>query len=55
MIFALHYMHRHYGAPAASPRGLGFPGDGEPTFWDFVYFAYTVGMTAPASSCMGRS
>lgn len=49
MIFALHYMHRHYGDGAVSTKGLGFPGDGEPRFWDFVYFAYTIGMTFQTS------
>ena len=49
MIFALQYMHRHYGATAAAPKGLGFPGDAEPRFWDFVYFAYTIGMTFQTS------
>ena len=49
MIFALHYMHRHYGATASAPKGLNFPGDGEPGFWDFVYFAYTIGMTFQTS------
>ena len=49
MIFALHYMHRHYGATATAPKGLNFPGDGEPGFWDFVYFAYTIGMTFQTS------
>ena len=49
MIFAMQYMHRHYGASASGPKGLGFPGDSEPRFWDFVYFAYTIGMTFQTS------
>ena len=49
MIFAMQYMHRHYGASASAPKGLGFPGDSEPRFWDFVYFAYTIGMTFQTS------
>ncbi len=49
MIFSLQYMHRHYGAAAEASKGLGFPGDEEPTFWDFVYFAYTIGMTFQTS------
>ena len=47
MIFALQYMHRHYGA--ATTKGLSFPGEAEPCFWDFVYFAYTIGMTFQTS------
>ena len=49
MIFALHYMHRHYGDGATATKGLGFTGDGDPRFWDFVYFAYTIGMTFQTS------
>ena len=47
MIFAQEYMHRHYGTKKAN--GLNFPGDGEPGFWEFVYFAYTIGMTFQTS------
>jgi len=49
MIFALHYMHRHYDDGGESNHGLTFPGGGEPRFWDFVYFAYTIGMTFQTS------
>ena len=55
MIFALHYMHRHYGASASAPKGLDFPGDAEPCFWDFVYFAYTIGMTFQTSDVALRT
>ena len=47
MIFALQYMHRHYGA--ATTKGLSFPGEAEPCFWDFVYFASSIGMTFQTS------
>jgi uncharacterized membrane protein len=49
MIFALEYMHRYYADEAASQKGLDFPGDSEPGFWEFVYFAYTIGMTFQTS------
>ena len=49
MIFALEYMHRHYRATSATAKGLSFPGDDEPCFWDFVYFACTIGMTFQTS------
>ncbi len=55
MIFALHYMHRHYGASASAPKGLDFPGEAEPCFWDFVYFAYTIGMTFQTSDVALRT
>lgn len=48
MIFALEYMHRYY-VPTSSHKGLDFPGETEPTFWEFVYFAYTIGMTFQTS------
>jgi uncharacterized membrane protein len=47
-IYALHYAHLGYGA-AAKCLGLSFPGDAEPTYWDFVYFAFTLGMTFQTS------
>lgn len=44
-IFALHYAHEFYDEQTG--RGLAFPGDDEhPDYWDFVYFAFVIGMTA---------
>ena len=34
-IFALHYAHEYYSGGRRS-GGLGFPGGGEPDYWDFV-------------------
>ncbi len=48
MIFALEYLHRHH-TTAAAAKGLDFPGASEPGFWDFVYFAFTIGMTFQTS------
>ena len=49
-VYALHYAHlfysRDHGGDAA---GLAFPGNGEPDYWDFVYFAFTLGMTFQTS------
>jgi uncharacterized membrane protein len=44
-IFALHYAHEYYardagGAPA---RGLAFPGEENPDYWDFLHFAIIIG------------
>jgi uncharacterized membrane protein len=47
-IFALHYAHEFYGDGGAG--GLAFPGEEEePDYWDFIYFAFVVGMTSQVS------
>lgn len=44
-MFALHYAHEFYDQTGVP--GLAFPGgEGEPDYWDFVYFALVIGMTA---------
>ena len=50
--FALHYAHEFYRDE--KPGGLAFPaGDDDtpdhPDYWDFVYFAFVIGMTAQTS------
>jgi uncharacterized membrane protein len=47
-IFALHYAHAFYGAHLRK-SGLNFPGDGQPDYWDFIYFAFVIGMTFQVS------
>ncbi len=50
-VLAFHYAHLFY-APAGRRKnagGLEFPGTKEPTTWDFLYFSFTVGMTAQVS------
>jgi uncharacterized membrane protein len=47
-IFALHYAHDFYGGPARQD-GLKFPGDQQPDYWDFIYFAFVIGMTFQVS------
>ena len=47
-VYALHYAHLAYG-DAAKCNGLSFPGTDEPLYWDFVYFAFTLGMTFQTS------
>jgi uncharacterized membrane protein len=46
-IFALHYAHDFYGGGRRG--GLRFPEDNQPDYWDFVYFAFVVGMTFQVS------
>jgi uncharacterized membrane protein len=47
-IFALHYARDFYGVGRRA-RGLKFPGDDKPDYWDFVYFAFVIGMTFQVS------
>lgn len=47
-IFALHYAHDFYGSGERA-NGLKFPGDDKPDYWDFVYFAFVIGMTFQVS------
>ena len=43
-IFAVHYAHEYYVGPADEPaRGLEFPGDNSPDYWDFMYFSFIIG------------
>ncbi len=54
-IFALHYAHDYYlpngteGAGEAVHEGMAFPGSRPPTYGDFVYFSFTIGMTFQVS------
>jgi uncharacterized membrane protein len=49
-IYALHYAHLAYsrGEPDHC-AGIEFPGTTYPVYWDFVYFAFTLGMTFQTS------
>jgi uncharacterized membrane protein len=48
-IFALHYAHEYYAEHGGAGGGLTFPGDPEPTYWDFVYFAFGIGTATQVS------
>ena len=48
-IFALHYAHEFYGEHGARKSGLQFPGEGQPDYWDFIYFSFVIGMTFQVS------
>jgi uncharacterized membrane protein len=50
LLFALHYAHEYYGdrfdesSKAMEDRkGLHFPGDRDPTYGDFLYYAFVIG------------
>ncbi|MDB5446802.1 MAG: putative rane protein [Phenylobacterium sp.] len=49
LIFALHYAHGYYDrdeASATDARGLRFPGEEEPDYWDFLHFAVIIGVAS---------
>ena len=48
-VFAFHYARRYYqphGGSDGHPRGLRFPGEREPDYMDFLYYACVIGMTS---------
>jgi uncharacterized membrane protein len=50
--FAFRYAHEFYARDAGGPdvdRGLDFPGEKEPDYLDFLYFALVLGMTFQVS------
>ncbi len=47
IVYALHYAHLYY--LEGQPGGLDFSGHGDPDYADFVYFAFTLGMTFQTS------
>jgi uncharacterized membrane protein len=55
LLFAIHYAHAFYDDsptahdPKAVARGLEFPGEKDPDYWDFLYFSFVVGMTCQVS------
>jgi uncharacterized membrane protein len=48
-IYAFHYAHLAYVHPTKGCAGLEFPNTQLPLYWDFVYFAFTLGMTFQTS------
>jgi uncharacterized membrane protein len=43
-MFALHYAHDYYGCLSGSSKGgLCFPGEEQPDYGDFMYFAFVIG------------
>jgi uncharacterized membrane protein len=52
LVFMLHYAHMFYARAAdgkGDHGGFHFPGSPEPDYWDFLYFAFTAGMSFAAS------
>lgn len=57
VVFAIHYAHEFY-APRGKDRAghcLGFAGEGDPDYWDCLYFATTVGATSQTSDTEVRT
>ena len=58
MTFTLHYAHEFY-RPSERSRdeigGLVFPGETKPDYWDFLYFATSIGATSQTSDVGIRS
>jgi len=50
-VYTLHYAYLYYlGAEGGGDKGgLSFPEREEPDYWDFAYFAFTLGMTFQTS------
>jgi uncharacterized membrane protein len=53
--FTLHYAHEYYAPAHFSEDGstaLTFPGDAKPDYWDFFYFATSLGAASQTSDVM---
>jgi uncharacterized membrane protein len=57
MVYALHYAHLFYQTDehGRDRGGIDVPGTDEPEYWDFVYFAFTLGMTFQTSDVEMRT
>ena len=57
MIYTLHYAHIFYAADGSGQDrgGIVFPGTREPNYWDFIYFAFCLGMTFQTSDTEVRT
>ncbi len=55
--FTLHYAHEYYAPNAGrdAAAGLIFPSDAAPDFWDFFYFATSIGATSQTSDVAIKS
>ncbi len=49
VFYAFYYAHRYYDVDEADPtlpvrKGLSFPNDEPPDYWDFLYYSFTIAM-----------
>jgi uncharacterized membrane protein len=57
-MFTLHYAHDYYRPDPRSAEaagGLEFPGDAHPDYWDFFYFATSIGAASQTSDTLIKS
>jgi uncharacterized membrane protein len=58
VVFTLHYAHEYY-RPSAGDKGfaegLAFPADAHPDYWDFFYFATSIGAASQTSDVSIRT
>ncbi len=57
VVFTIHYAHQHYGrnADGTDTPSLNFPNDDKPDYWDFFYFATSIGATSQTSDVAIRT
>lgn len=50
-VFTLHYAHEYYRPDTGQDQknGLDFPGEKNPDYWDFLYFATSIGAASQTS------
>ena len=54
-MFMLHYANEYYAEHRGAGGGLRFPGDDQPDYWDFVYFAFGIGMASQVADVVVTS
>jgi uncharacterized membrane protein len=54
-IYGFHYAHRYYQAAPGRDPGLDFPGKLDPDYFDFLYYAFVIGMCSQVSDVQVRS
>ncbi|MEQ1694914.1 MAG: DUF1345 domain-containing protein [Hyphomicrobiaceae bacterium] len=57
LVFAIHYAHEHFRHDKDGNQGtaLAFPADDQPDYWDFLYFATSIGASSQTSDVSIRS
>jgi uncharacterized membrane protein len=58
VVFTLHYAHEFYrpsGGDKSVAEGLEFPADNHPDYWDFFYFAASIGAASQTSDVSVRT
>lgn len=57
VFFAQHYAHDYWldSQDREAPKSLDFPGNEQPDYLEFLYFSFTIGMTAQVSDVVTRT